>query len=287
MNSESAIKRIAIIGCGYVGRALGETLAAAGHDVIGTTTTPARVAEIEAAGITPQIIELSQAEPLHALLGDRDAVFLTVAAGRGRRDYAEVYLNGVKNLLRAAEGTAVRRIIYTSSTQVYGQDDGSWVDESSPTQPQSQNGRILLEAEHALLAGVAELTGDASVRATVVRLGGIHGPGRDLNKRILAAAGQARADGNAFVNLIHRDDIVAALVRLLEVGFEGALNLTDGAPVTRKELYDQVIASAGLPPIRWEASDTSAGLGKRVRNDLARKTLLVTPQPFRADVRAG
>ncbi len=320
MNSEPTNKRIAIIGCGYVGCALGEALLRAGHDVVGTTTSPQRVSEIEAVngrvrksgedpspkrkrgvgrpvacargsdkhsapacsdlGITPVVLEHAQTDRLHALLCDRDTVYLTLAAGRQRSDYREVYLEGVKNLLRAAEGTPVTRIVYTSSTQVYGQNDGSCVDECSPTEPQNENGRVLLAAEEALLDGTrAELSGEhASICATVVRLGGIHGPGRDLAERIRSAAGKQRTDGDAYVNLIHRDDIVTALVRLLDVAYRGVLNLTDDTPVKRRELYDGVINTAGLPPIRWTSNDAPPNLGKRVRSTLIKRTLGLTAE---------
>lgn len=278
MNAEPARRRIAIIGCGYVGCALGDALVRAGHDVIGTTIVPQRASEIAALGITPLVVEHAQTDRLHTLLSDRGAVYLTLAAGRRRRDYREVYLEGMKNLLRAVKGTPVRRIIYTSSTQVYAQDDGSWVDESSPTEPQTENGRVLLATEQALLDGTrAEQSGyPAPIRGTVVRLGGIHGPGRDLTERIRAAAGQECSDGNCYVNLIHRDDIVTALVRLLDVPYGGILNLTDDAPVKRRELYDRIIAAAGLPPVRWTSGDASPKLGKRVRNTLIKRTLGLT-----------
>ncbi|MHC4696053.1 MAG: SDR family oxidoreductase [Planctomycetota bacterium] len=305
MNSEATNKRIAIIGCGYVGCALGETLVRAGHDVIGTTISPQRVAGIEARGIRPVVLEHAQTDRLHTLLSDCDAVYLTLAAGRKRGDYRKVYLEGVKNLLQACEGTPVKRIIYTSSTQVYGQENGTWVDESSPTEPQTENGRILLAAEQALLegtcavirpanrpaAGFSTPTGgprrdsrssdnsrSSEVCATVVRLGGIHGPGRDLIERVRAAADKERSDADAYVNLIHRDDIVTALVRLLEVPYGGVLNLTDDTPIQRRELYDRIITAADLPPVRWTMGDVSPSLGKRVRNTLIKRTLGLTLQ---------
>lgn len=303
MSAAGSKTRIAIIGCGYVGSALGEALVRRGHEVVGTTTTPGRKEELRALGIEPQVIEVAEVKRLHAMLTDREAVFLTVAPPRRGECYREVYLGGVKNLLVAIDGTAVTRIVYTSSTRVYGQGDGGWVDESSPTAPQDENGRILVEAEDALLAAKGDhgeqvnCTGpqdaqtprgpksagrrhEQEVFATVVRLGGIYGPGRDVVARIHSRAGTERSDGDAYVNLIHLDDIVSALSALVDVRHHGVLNLTDDQPEPRREFYDRVLSRADLRPIHWLPGDMPARKGKRVRNDLIKNTLgLVLKHP--------
>ncbi len=264
---------IAVIGCGYIGSAVGEALVRVGHDVIGTTTSAARVDTLRGLGIKPELVEVADVDRLHTLLGDREAVYLTIAPGRQGRDYRSVYLAGAKNLLAAAEETPVRRIIYTSSTRVYGQEDGSWVDESSPTVPKDERGRILLETEAVLLNGAHALGGDTTVGVTALRLSGIYGPGRDPAERIKTLAGTQRGDGDAYVNLIHRDDIVATLVALLDKPHHGVLNLSDHQPEPRRAFYDRILASAGLRPIQWVRGDGPSDLGKRIRNDLVKKTL--------------
>jgi len=269
----TSCEKVAIVGCGYVGSALGSALARVGADVVGTTTSPHRTAELRAIGIRPLVLEHADVRRLHEALADREAVCLTVAPKRRGQDYREVYPAGVRNLLAAVAGTPVRRIIYTSSTRVYGQNDGSWVDERSPTEPADENGRILLEAERALLDGAAAFGGDAHVTASVVRLVGIYGPGRDPTLRIRAAAGTERTDGDANVNLIHVEDIVAALLTLLTVPHHGILNLADDQPEQRRAYYDRVLSRAGLPPIRWASPGGPPVLGKRIRNDAIKRTL--------------
>ena len=259
---------MAILGCGYAGAALGRALAADGFDCLGTTTTPRRVDDIRALGIRPVVIELDEAARLHEILLDRDLVFLTVAAGGERRDYREVYLAGAGRLLKAVEGTSVRRVIYTSSTAVYGQDDGTWVDEESPTEPLSENGRVLVETERCLLAG----TQDGGICATVLRLSGIYGPGRGPHNRLAQLAGQERNDGDVYLNLIHVDDIVAAMRRLIDVDYHGILNLSDDSPTPRREFYDRILAVSGLPPIQWTPRAGPAR-GKRVRNNRIKSLL--------------
>lgn len=268
--------RIAIIGCGYVGSAVGEALARTGWDVHGTTTSPTKTPAPEARGILPHVLDIADVAALHDLFSECDHVLLSVAAGRRGRDYRSVYLAGAENVRRAAEGTPVSRIVYTSSTRVYGQDDGSWVDEESPTEPVDENGRILLEAERTLLGGDSGNGGAGELCVSVVRLSGIYGPGRDPSARILQSAGQERSDGDVFVNIIHLNDIVAALVKLLPLRHHGVLNLSDDGPIPRREYYDRIIAGAGLPPIRWVRSDDPPHLGKRVSNTCIKQRLGLT-----------
>jgi nucleoside-diphosphate-sugar epimerase len=309
MSSTNTARRIAVIGCGYVGSAVGEALVEAGHDVVGTTTTARRLDELCTLGIRPEVVEVADVQRLHRVLADREAIFLTIAPRQRGEGYREVYLAGVRHLLAAVKDTTVRRIIYTSSTRVYGQNDGSWVDESSTTAPRDEKGRILLEAERTLLHGAPQLgtkVADAGaddvetlrgpqthglqsvackpaargneqkICATVVRLSGIYGPGRDVAARVRGLAGTERTDGDAYVNLIHLDDIVVALIALLRVAFHGVLNLTDDQPERRRDFYDRVIAAAHLPPIRWVRGDTPPKLGKRVGNDLIKRVLDLT-----------
>lgn len=264
-------KSIAIIGCGYVGSALAEKLVEAGHDVVATTTSPERANELGALGVRVAAVEIAEVDRLRTILSDREVVYLTIAPRNRGVDYRDVYVAGARNVTTAVNEANVRRIIYTSSTRVYGQDDGSWVDETSPTEPADENGRVLVEAERVLLGPEERLENSRTV--TVVRLSGIYGPGRDPAHRIAKLAGTQRSDGDAYVNLIHRDDIVTALVALLSVQHHGALNLSEDQPEPRRVFYDRVLARAGLPPIQW-IDDSSPGCrGKRVRSDRIRELL--------------
>lgn len=276
MPADRTRRRVAILGCGYVGSALGRALAQAGHDVVATTTTPERTPAIRELGVTPVVIRLAETNRLPALLADPDAVYLTVAAGQGRGNYRAVYLDGTKQLLAALQDSRVTRVVYTSSSAVHGQRDGGWVDEQSPTEPAEANARVLLETEQALLAGIEMLRKQRPLSATVLRLCGIYGSGRDPLRWIESSAGSERTDGDGYLNLIHLDDIVAALVRLLEAPYHGVLNLNDDCPTLRRVFYDRLLAAAGLPPIRWVQPSGPPDLGKRVRNDLLKQTLGLT-----------
>ena len=272
--------RVGIIGAGYVGTRFGRRLADAGYDVVGTTTSPERVATIRSFGMTPVVLDTADVDGLHDVLRDREVVALCVAPRANQRDYRATYLDSARNLIEAARHTAVSRVIYTGSTRVYAQDDGEWVDESSPTRPIHENARILLETEHVLLNGAKTLRKDGPGTTVVLRLGGIYGPDRDTLDFIHRSAGGQRDDGDLYMNRVHVDDIATALEALLGSEFHGVLNLCDDHPQTRRSFYDGVLAAAALPPIEWIPSSDR---GKRVRNDLIKKTLgLVLGHPRRS-----
>jgi nucleoside-diphosphate-sugar epimerase len=201
--------RILIAGCGYVGSALARRRVAAGDVVFGLRRRP----EGLPAGVVPVAADLCDAAELRVTLPrDLDAVvYATAADGRDPEAYRRAYVEGLSNLLQVvSDGVGTRRVLFTSSTSVYAQDGGAWVDETSPTEPSGFTGRILLEAE-ALLAPLGG-------RASVLRLGGIYGPGR---ARLLeqVRTGQARipAGPPLYTNRIHRDDAAGALDHLLKL----------------------------------------------------------------------
>ena len=270
--------RVLILGCGYVGSALAKRLVLEGHDVVATTTTETRIREIAGFGATPLVLSLYETDRLHDALADRGVVFLCIAPGRTGQSYRELYADGAGRLVTACRNTAVRRIVYTSSTRVYDQNDGSWVDEDSATHPPDEDGQSLITAERTLLdARRVGLMPPESV-VTVLRLGGIHGPGRELAQRIHPAAGTSRSDGEVFVNLIHRHDIVETSMKLIAVEYQGVINVCDGLPVLRRELYDREMVRAGLSPIQWTRARDTMG-GKRVSIERLRRTLRISPQP--------
>lgn len=269
MSRALSIQRIAVIGCGYIGSALAKHWADSGLDVVATTTSTDRFAEIQALGAAPRRFVADQTDELKEILSDRDAVVLTVAAGRKQGDYRAVYLQSARSLAGVIADTPVKRIIYTSSTSVYHQNDGQWVDENAPTEPATEKGQILLDTERVLLDIHNR---NSTCHVSVVRLAGIYGPGRDIRAFASRAAGSTRTDGEAYLNLIHRDDVVSALARLLPIPHTGVLNLSDGSPTPRREFYDRLLGEMDIQPIQWTVPD-SPSLGKRVSSE-AIKTFL-------------
>jgi nucleoside-diphosphate-sugar epimerase len=235
--------RVLIAGCGDVGSALGLRLAAAGHEVWGLRRDPAGLP----AGLRPLAADLADPASLAALPEGIEAVAYTAAAGASTPDaYEAAYVRGLDNLLAAlaalAAGAApVARVLFTSSTSVYGQSGGEWVDEDSPAEPPGFAGRILLQAERLLQEG--------PFPGVAVRLGGIYGLGRTRLLRQLRA-GEARLPAAPlYTNRIHRDDCAGLLAHLLALDAPKPLYLgVDHDPADLREVYRWLARKLGVPP---------------------------------------
>lgn len=232
--------RVLIVGCGYVGISVGKELAQAGHEVWGMRRTAESRDALEQQGIRPLMADITQPESLKRLTGDYDWVVHCVASGGGAvEDYRQVYLEGTRNLLAWVRGRHPQKLVYTSSTSVYGQIDGGWVDETSPTEPESGTGKILLEAEGMLL----------SAGAMVLRVAGIYGPGRGYwLKQFLSGEARLEGTGDRFLNMIHRDDVAGAIIASLERGEPGRIyNTVDDEPVQQRVLFEWLAKRLGRP----------------------------------------
>jgi nucleoside-diphosphate-sugar epimerase len=140
--------RVLIVGCGYVGLPLGAELARQGHEVVGVTRSGARAAELEAHGLEPLTADIARAEELERLPRGMDWVVNTVSSNQGGvEDYRRVYWQGTQNLLQWLQAGPPRKFVYTSSTSVYGQNDGSQVKETSPAEPAEELGQVLAQTD--------------------------------------------------------------------------------------------------------------------------------------------
>ena len=246
------VERVLIAGCGDVGNALAELLLADGYEVWGARRNPAALAE----GIRPWSVDLtdpgSMANPPAAF----DVVHYTASADRrDEAGYRAIYVDGLVNLLGAVEraGASPKRVLFTSSTAVYGQVRGQWVDESSETKPARFNGRVLLDAE----AIVRRLN-----MGTVVRLSGIYGPGRT---RLIRKVWNGEATATpSWTNRIHVWDCGRLLHHLMRLDAPADLYLgSDDAPATTAEVVTWMSEALGVAtPGPGEAQS----LNKRCRN---------------------
>jgi nucleoside-diphosphate-sugar epimerase len=202
------LSNILIAGCGYVGSALARARAARGDNVFGLRRNPVDMPS----GVTPIAADLAVPRSLADLPGALDVVVYAASPG-GRDDafYRTAYVEGLRNLIAAlsAQNQSPRRAIFVSSTAVYGQTRGEWVDETSETQPSHFSGRRLLEAESVLR--------ESGLPGVVLRLGGIYGPRRTrLVDEVLQGRAALARGGPRYTNRIHRDDCVGALDHLID-----------------------------------------------------------------------
>ena len=250
---------ILIAGCGYVGTALGVRLAADGHGVWGLRRHPEGLPD----AVRPLAADLTDAATLHDLPSGLDVVYYTAGAVDGSAAaYRTAYVDGPRHLLAALQqqGQQPRRVVFTSSTGVYAQDRGEWVDENSPAEPLHAGGRYLLAGERLFL--------DSVFPATVLRLAGIYGPGRT---RLIDSLRQGNATYQdsppVYLNLIHRDDCVGALRHLAALARPASLYIgVDYRPVERGTLLRWLSGVLDTPPPRLVTAATNRRSSKRCRN---------------------
>jgi nucleoside-diphosphate-sugar epimerase len=255
---------LVVAGAGDVGGRL-----ALGRVQIGDDVIALRRRDVEMApGIRTLRADLASGEGFARLPRSVDAVVFCAAPDqRNEAAYRALYLDGLRRLMDACEAP---RLVFVSSTAVYGQDAGEWVDEASPTEPPGFNGRVLRQAEAALAqhgGGIA------------LRLSGLYGPGREMMLR------KARADEPGrphWTNRLHVDDAAAALSHLLDVESPQACYIgSDDLPALESDVLDWLRSRQGLPSV---PAAPGVATGRRLRNARLRA---VGWAPAHADYRAG
>jgi len=257
--------RILIAGCGYVGQATGDLFHAAGWAVEGWTHSAKSAATLSAKPYPVYRVDIADQAQIRARAGVFDAVIhCASSSGGGVEAYRQIYLNGARNLLIRFSGS---QILFTGSTSVYAQCDGSWVTEESETKPAREEGRILLETEDLVL-------GDGGI---VARLGGIYGPGRSaLLTKFLSGTAMIDPENDRFINQVHRDDIAGALFLLLNRPSRAReiYNVVDDQPILQSECYRWLAERMNrpVPPIGKAKGQPKRGASnKRVSNAKLRR----------------
>jgi nucleoside-diphosphate-sugar epimerase len=256
-----------IAGCGYLGRRVAALWRARGHHV--RALTRGRADELRALGVEPIVGDVR--ELLDVLtLEPAETVLYAVAPDRrpGGSTAAEVWVEGLGNLVGAMREWPERpRLLFISSTGVYGQSGGEEVDETAPTCPADESGRVLEQAERAL-------RDTWWPDAIVLRFAGIYGPGRLLRRHALVNGEPIAADPEGWLNLIHVEDGAAAVVAADERARPGATyNVADGGPVRRRDFYSRLAELLSAPPPRFVAAPVADRVNRRVSNRRMREEL--------------
>jgi nucleoside-diphosphate-sugar epimerase len=248
--SELQGKHLFIVGCGYVGRAVAAAAASEGARVTALTRNPETAAALRAAAVAVVVADLAS-DAWHCQCAEAPDLLLNCVSsgGGGLEAYRRSYGDGMASLAAwAARVGPVATAVYTSSTSVYPQGDGQTVDEDAATGGGGERAGILLQAE-ATMQGAA----NAWRRWFILRLAGIYGPGRHhLLDQV--ANGEVAGEGEHRLNLIHRDDAVAAILACLgapaAVG-SAVFNVADDGAARKAEVAGWLAARAGLPAPRF------------------------------------
>jgi nucleoside-diphosphate-sugar epimerase len=269
-----------VVGTGALGARVAGLWRAAGDRVLGTTRRPARAAELAAAGIEPVVADVAGAAPWWHGLPPLATVFWAVGFDRSSGGtHRDVHVTGLGRLLDGLaaaardRGAAPPRVIFSSSTGVWGDEAGGVVDESTPPRPAREAGRTLVEAEdllrsHPLGPGVA------------LRFAGLYGPGRLPRLDDLRAGRPLAADPDSWLNLLHLDDAARVVCAVAAAAAPRPLYVVaDGRPVRRRDWYGHLATLVGAPPPTWDTTaPRERGADKRVDPALLFRDLGFKPE---------
>ncbi|HOA53435.1 MAG TPA: NAD-dependent epimerase/dehydratase family protein [Thermogutta sp.] len=223
-----------IVGCGYVGSYVGRLWLKKGYCVCAVTSSPERVAPLEAQGFEVVVADVLDPTSLERLPGG-DVILYSVGP-TGHRDVPRwrLYKEGLDNILTRFRHTT-SQIGLVSSTGVYGNHPEGWIDEQTPRNPQRDSARALAAAEDLLLESS---WGD---RAYIFRLGGVYGPGRIPLVSQLVQGQPLPTSPDAMLNLIHVEDAATAIDLVISRGQPPCIvNVVDGFPVSRRDFYNEL-----------------------------------------------
>jgi len=237
------MSRVAILGCGYVGLELGRQLADS-HDVVGVRRSESGLQAIEDAGFEAVEADVTDGDSLAAVPDADWVVFAASSGGRGADVAREVYVEGLQAAIDHfwTREDAPERLVYTSSTGVYGDHDGAWVDEETPLDPQTEKTEVLAEAERVARERPTEYGG----HGTVARYAGLYGPERYRLERYLEGPVTA-----GYLNMVHRADAAGSVRFLLEADHrEEVVLVVDDEPVEKWGFADWLAEACGVafPP---------------------------------------
>ena len=270
---------ISILGCGWLGLPLAEELIKDRHEVRGSTTTKDKIEKLKEKGIIPHLISLNP-ELSCANCDDfwqTELLILNIPPGRGLDNVIEYHTRQIRSVVKHLESSSIKKVLFVSSTSVYPKYPGlAKEDDAIPGEAGRNSGNALLEAEKML-------TGINTISSAVLRFGGLYGYDRHPAKYL---AGRKNLDrGNAPVNLIHRDDCIGIIQKIIKKPFtEGVFNaVSDGHP-PRKMYYKEAAKTLGLQPPTFKKDEQRDY--KVVSNEKLKKVLNYTfkyPNPMISD----
>ncbi|MFD1513495.1 SDR family oxidoreductase [Halomarina rubra] len=232
---------VVVLGAGYVGLELCRRLAA-DHDVTGVRRSTEGIAAVEATGASAVRADVTDDTQLSVVPDCDVLVFAASSGGRGADAAREVYVDGLRTVVEhfAERPSPPERLVYTSSTSVYGDHGGEWVDEETPLDPQTEKTEVLVEAERV----AREDAPDHDIDGTVVRFAGLYGPDRYRLERYVEGPVT-----EGYLNMLHREDAAGVLQFVLDTDPDDEVLLAvDDEPVDRWSLADWLADECGVEP---------------------------------------
>ena len=237
MSSQKKIKTVSILGCGWYGLALAKELIANGYQVRGSSTTAEKLTTLNELQIEPYHVNFEAGKEVYdPLFFDCDVLVISIPPKRSDGE-AAIYPEKIKRINEAACKHQVKRLLFISSTSVYGDCNKELTEDHVPI-PDSESGKAILMAETILKKNEAYLT-------TIVRFGGLIGPGRDPAR--FFAGKKDIPNGKAPVNLIHLDDCVGLTLEIVRKNTFGyTFNACNTDHPAKMEFYTKAAAKSGL-----------------------------------------
>ena len=242
-------KNIGVFGCGWLGTPLAKNLIARGNSVKGTTTSQHKLETLKSFGILPYQVALTQDKAegdIQDFLKDLEILIINIPPGL-RKTGSESFVKRIRLLLKHVEESEVEKVLFISSTSVYGAIEGEINEESIP-QPVTISGNQLLEVEKLLLS-------NPKIKTTVLRFGGLIGPHRHPVNYL--AGRTDLKNGEELINLIHLDDCILMIETVLQKGYWNLIfNGVFPLHPTKKEYYTDEALKRGLTPPKFKSTGT-------------------------------
>ncbi|MFB6232926.1 MAG: SDR family oxidoreductase [Haloarculaceae archaeon] len=233
--------RVVILGCGYIGIELGRQLTDAGHDVTGVRRSDSGCQAIEDAGFSAHQADLTDSDDVAGLPEADWVVFAASSGGRGADAAREIYVDALGDAIDSygSRASPPDRFVYTSSTGVYGDHDGEWVDEETPLEPTTDKTEVLVEAERIARERAAEY----GIDGTVARFSGLYGPDRYRLDRYIEGPVT-----EGYLNMVHRADAAGAVGFLLteDRASDEVVLVTDDEPADKWAFADWLADQCGV-----------------------------------------
>jgi len=266
--------RILQIGCGGLGALIAEASLAQGHAL-----TIVRRSQLPVpAGAQAIYLDVIAEKSLSVLSTLQPEILLYCLAPVEGQSYQQTYVQGLRQVLASMAVTALKHVFFISSTGIYGEDQGEWIDDETPALPADEGGRVMLEAE--------QLLAQLPCGHTALRVSGIYGPQRLYLLRLLQNSASWPTQVH-WTNRMHELDVAAAVVHLYQQVMDGVVLpehciLTDGVPAMQHEVLQwlaaqQQVPAPSTPPLQPQS-------GKRIRNRFLQHTGF---KPQFADYQAG